>query len=175
MCTSCHGAGDGSGRGPQDCAVIGRPQMQSRAASWKQAGRRGFLTQLLSMLRAADSGFVGQQEGYSVKMTMTTRPGRSSSTVEPYPAGRLCLFAWATTNGKHAVTKKMNLTFRSPAKLKKGRIAAGAAAIAAADAVLRRDDRYAPTGPTLWPPKVSRGTFSNCTYPKSPKRSKYIQ
>ena len=63
MCTSCHGAGDGPGRGPQDCAVIGRPQMQSRAASWKQAGHRGFLTQLLSMLRAADSGFVGQQEG----------------------------------------------------------------------------------------------------------------
>ena len=38
------------------------------------------------------------------------------------------------------------------------RVAAAAAAVAAADAVSRRDDRYAPSGPTLWPPKAFKET-----------------
>ena len=38
------------------------------------------------------------------------------------------------------------------------RLAAAAAALVAADAVLRREDRYAPTGPTVWPPKAFKET-----------------
>ena len=66
-----------------------------------------------------------------------------------------CVATCAATGGRH---RGFRTLCKAEASDVPRRVAAAAAAVAAADAVLRRDDRYAPSGPTLWPPKAFKET-----------------